>query len=341
VKTGICHEPLGNRNKTKVLAFAFSSLLVALSFSAEAQQPRRVARIGYLDIGTAAGSAELLDAFRKQMTQLDWIEGKHLTIEYRYADGNLDRLSELALELVKLKPDAIVGNTILTSLALKKVTSTIPIVMINSTHPVGGGLIASLGRPGGNVTGNTSFAEDLPGKRLEILKETIPKFTRVGVITGLGGPGGDTQLKAIKEAASALGLKLVETDSASDHEKLLNAFQFVVREHVDGIVTTSGPIIFAQRKNIILLAANYKLPAMYPQKEFAEEGGLMSYGNDFRENYRLAAVYVDKILRGAKPGDLPVERPSKFEFVVNLKAAKEIGLTIPQRVLARADRVIR
>jgi putative ABC transport system substrate-binding protein len=315
-------------------------MLVVFCLPAEAQQPRRVARIGYLNNGTAAGSAELLDAFRKQMMQLNWIEGENLTIEYRYADGNRDRYSELALELVKLKPDAIVGNDGGTALAIKKATSTIPIVMITSTDPVGNGLIASLGRPGGNVTGNTSFAEELSGKRLEILKETIPKFTRVGVIAGTG-PGTDSQLKAIKEAASALGLKAVETGSAVDYEKLLNAFQFVVREHVDGIITTSGPIIFAQRKNIILLAANYRLLAVYPQKEFAEEGGLMSYGNDIRENYRRAAVYVDKILRGAKPGDLPVERPSKFEFVVNLKAAKEIGLTIPERVLVRADKVIR
>jgi putative ABC transport system substrate-binding protein len=312
-------------------------MLVVFYLPAEAQQPRRVARIGYLD---NAGSAEVLDAFRKQMMELDWIEGKNLMIEYRYTDGNLDRLSELALELVRLKPDAIVGNQTASSLAIKKATSTIPIVMITSTDPVGNGLIASLGKPGGNITGNTSFAEELSGKRLEILKETIPKFTRVGVITGTGA-GNDTQLKAIKEAASALGLKLIETASATDHEKLLNAVQSVVREHVDGFITIAGPTIFAQRKSIILLAANYKLPAMYPQKEFVEEGGLMSYGNDFREYYRRAAVYVDKILRGAKPGDLPVERPSKFEFVVNLKAAKEIGLTIPERVLARADRVIR
>jgi putative ABC transport system substrate-binding protein len=325
-----------NRN---IFSVALCVVFLALCVSAEAQQPRRVARIGYLDNRTAAGSAELLDAFRKQMTQLDWIEGKNLTIEYRYADGNRDRLSELALQLVKLKPDAIVGNNTETSLALKKATSTIPIVMISSTDPVGNGLVASLGNPGGNVTGSTGFAEELGGKRLEILKETVPKFTRVGVITVMGA-GRDTQLKAIKDAASVLGLKLMEM-SAKDHETLLNAFQFGLREHLDGIITLSGPIIFAQKKNIVLLAANYKLPAMYPRKEFAEEGGLMSYGDDIRENYRRAAVYVDKILRGAKPGDLPIERPSKFEFVVNLKAAKEIGLTIPQKVLARADRVIR
>ena len=324
-----------------VVSLSIAVLLLTFSSSAEAQQPRRLARIGYLANGTAAESAELLDAFRKQMTQLDWIEGKNLTIEYRYADRNLDRLSELALELVRLKPDAIMGNNTGTTLAIKKASRTIPIVMITSTDPVGNGLIASLGKPGGNVTGNTGFAGELAGKRLEILKETIPKFTRVGVIIGLAGPGSDTELKVIKEAASALGLKPLETGSAIDHEKLLNAFQVALREHVDAIITTSTPTVFAQRKNIILLAANYKLPAMYPQKEFVEEGGLMSYGNEFRENYRRAAVYVDKILRGAKPGDLPVERPSKFEFVVNLKAAKEIGLMISQRVLARADRVIR
>ena len=182
-------------------------MLFVLCSSAEAQQPRRVARIGYLAVGTAAGSAELLDAFRKQMTQLDWIEGKNLTIEYRYADGNLDRLSELALELARLKPDAILGNQTASSLAIKKATSTIPILMISSTDPVGSGLIASLGRPGGNVTGNTGFGGELAGKRLEILNETVPRFTRVGVITG-AGPGSDIQLKAIKDAASALGLKV-------------------------------------------------------------------------------------------------------------------------------------
>jgi putative ABC transport system substrate-binding protein len=328
-------------NYPSVVSVIFGAMFFTLCLSAEGQQPRRVVRIGYLDSSTAAGSAELLDVFRKQMTQLDWIEGKNLTIEYRYADGNVERLSELALELVKLKTDAIVVNNTATASAIKKATSTIPIVMISSTDPVGNGLIASLGRPGGNVTGTTGFPEELSGKRLEILKETVPKFTRVGVIAGQAGPGTDTQLKAIKDATSALGLKLVETGLTRDHEKLLNAFHFVVREHVDGIITMSGPIVFAQRKNIILLAASYKLVAVYPYREFVEDGGLMSYGNEFRENYRRAAVYVDKILRGAKPGDLPVERPSKFEFVVNLKAAKEIGLTIPQRVLARADRVIR
>ena len=314
--------------------------LLALGVIADAQQAGKAARIGYLDSGTAAGSAELLDAFRKRMTQFNWIEGKNLTIEYRYADSNLDRLSELAIELVSLKMDVMVLNNTTTALAVKKATSTIPIVMVSSTNPVENGLIASLAHPGGNVTGHTGFAEELSGKRLETLKETIPKLTRVGVITGLG-LGSDTQLKAMKEAASALGLKLVKIGSASDHEKLLSAFQFAVRERVHGITTISGPAVFTQRKGIILLAANYKLPAMYPQKEFAEEGGLMSYGNDFRENYRLAAVYVDKILRGAKPGDLPVERPTKFEFIINLKAAKQIGLTIPLNVLARADKVIK
>src|SRR6516164_348851 len=199
-----------------IFCFALIFALSVLCSYAEAQQPRRVARIGYLDIGTAADSAELLDVFRKQMTQLDWIEGKNLTIEYRYADGNRDRHSELAFELVRLKPDAIVANNTETTLAIKKATSTIPTVMITSTDPVGYGLIASLGKPGGNVTGNTGFSEELAGKRLEILRETIPKFTRVGVIIVRAGPGVDNQLKAIKDAALALGLKLVETGPASD-----------------------------------------------------------------------------------------------------------------------------
>ena len=317
------------------VAFTLCGLL------AEAQQPGKSTRIGYLDSSTAAGSAELLDAFRKQLIQLSWIEGKNLTIEYRYAEGKLDRLSELAAELVALKVDIIVVSSSSVALAAKKATSTIPIVMAGSTDPVALGLIASLARPAGNITGLTSFADELAGKRLEILKEVLPKSTRFGVIIGTGSQGGELQVTVMKEAASALGLKLLEVGSASDAEKLVNAFQVAVRERVNGILTISAPVIFAQRKSIIVLAANHKLPAIYPQKEFVEDGGLLSYGVDRRDQYGRAAIYVDKIFRGAKPADIPVERPTKFEFFANLRAAKQIGLTIPPNVLVRADKVIR
>jgi putative ABC transport system substrate-binding protein len=276
------------------------------------------------------------------MTQLNWIEGKNLTIEYRYAEGGgATRLAVLAAELVGLKVDVIVASATSTALAAKKATNGIPIVMVSSVDPVGVGLIASLARPGANVTGHAAFTDDLAGKRLEILKEVLPKSTRFGVITGTGGRAGDLQLKVMNEAASALGLKVLEIGSGSDNEKLVNAFQVAVRERVNGIVTISAPVVFAQRNSIVALAANHKLPAIYPEKEFVEVGGLLSYGVDRRDLYRRTAIYVDKILKGAKPADLPIERPTKFEFFGNLKAAKLIGLTIPPQVLARADKVIR
>jgi putative ABC transport system substrate-binding protein len=276
------------------------------------------------------------------MTQFNWIEGKNLTIEYRYGEGKAaTRIAELAVELVGLKPDVILVQGTSGALAAKKATSTIPIVMVNVGDPVERGLTTSLARPGGNITGLTTFSDDLAGKRIEILKEVLPKSTRIGVITGSGGPGGESQVKVMKDSASGLGLKLLEIGAASDPDKLVSAFQTAVREKVQAIITTSGPVIFGQRKSIIVLAANYKLPAIYPQKEFVEDGGLMSYGTDRRESYRRAAVYVDKILRGVKPADLPVERPMKFEFIVNLKTAKQIGLTVPPNVLVRAQKVIR
>ena len=329
----------------EIISFTLAALLVALWVSAEAQQTK-LARIGYLDSGTASGSAELLDDFRKQMTQLNWIEGKNLTIEYRYAEGTrAARLAELATELVRLKVDVILVADTTSAFAAQKATSTIPIVMATGSDPVALGLIVSLSRPGGNITGLAGFADEIAGKRVELFREVLPNSTRVGVINGTLGTGGrggtELQLKGMKEAASALGLKLVEFGSAHDAEKLVNVFQIAVHERVNGIIATSGPVNFGLRKSFIALAANYKLPAIYPQKEFVEDGGLMSYGVDRRERYQRAAIYVDKILKGAKPADLPVERTIKFELHANLKTAKQIGLTIPPNVLARADRVIR
>jgi len=326
-----------------------SSILVAVALLsvgviAEAQQARKATRIAYLDNGTAAGSSELLDGFRKQMTQFDWIEGKNLTIEYRYAEGKgLDQLAELAVELARLKPDVIVVADTSAAVAAKKATNSIPIVMASVGDPVARGLVASLARPGGNITGLASFADELAGKRVEILKEVLPKATRIAVITGTGGGGlgAQLQVKSMKEVASALGLKLVEISAGSDLENLVNAFQVAVRDRVNAIMTLSGAAFFGQRKSIIALAANHKLPAIYAQKEYVEDGGLLSYGVDRREQYRRAAIYVDKILKGTKPADMPVEQPTKFEFFANLNAAKQIGLTFPPNVLVRADRVIK
>ena len=329
--------------KAGVLSILFVVVPLAVAVIAEAQQPpTKTARIGYLDNGTAAGSSELLDGFRKQLTQFGWIEGKNLTIEYRHAEGKgSNRLDEFAAELVGPKVDVIVVDTSGSALAAKKATSTIPIVMVNVGAPVGVGLIGSLARPGGNITGLASSGDELAGKRVEILKEVAPKATRFGVMGGPGGPGVQAQVKMMRESASKLGLKLIELGAIGDAESVLDAFQVAVRERVHAIIPTSGATMFAQRKAIIVLAASHKLPAIYPQKDFVEDGGLLAYGVDRREQYRRAADYVDKVLRGAKPADLPVERPKKFEFVINLKAAKQIGLTIPPNVLARADRVIK
>jgi putative ABC transport system substrate-binding protein len=325
----------------KAIGLLVVGLALASIHLANAQQPEKTTRIGYLDNSTAAGSAELLEAFRKQMTQLGWVEGKNLTIEYGFGQGKgPDRLAELAVELVRLKLDVILVSGTSAALAAKKSTSTIPVV-IAVGDPVEWGLIANLARPGGNITGIATLTPELGGKRLEILKEMIPRSTRVGVLTGGGGRGGELQLKELRAAAVALRLRLEEIGTASDPEKLVNAFQTAVRGRVHAIITTAGPVVFAQRKSIVVLAANHRLPAMYPQKEFVEDGGLMSYGVDFRDIYRRGAIYVDKILKGAKPADLPVERPTRFEFLINLKAAKQIGVTIPPNVLARADKVIK
>ena len=248
------------------------SLLVTTAPRVVAQQAAKAVRIGYLDDGSAAGSAEVLEAFRKQMAQLNWIEGKNLTIEYRYAEGKgPDRRAELAIELVRLKPDVVVVDIVSSALAAKKATSTIPIVMVSVGDPVGRGLITSLARPGGNITGLAGFPEELAGKRVEILKEVLPKSTRIGVITGGVGLGAELQVKTMKEVGSALGLKLEVVGEASDAEKLVKAFQTAARERVNAIVTTSGTVTFGQRKSIIVLAANYKLPAIYPWREFVED----------------------------------------------------------------------
>jgi putative tryptophan/tyrosine transport system substrate-binding protein len=328
--------------RKKFLLFVLTTLFLASVNPTHAQQAGKIFRIGFLDNSTAAGSAVLVDAFRQEMRKLSWIEGKNITIEYRFAEQKDERLPELAADLVRLKIDLIVVTGGPAALAAKGATSTIPIVIAQVGDPVGAGLVASLARPGGNVTGLSSLIE-LNTKRLEILKDAVSKLARVGLflLPLLGGSALELPLKELRAAAVALKLKLEEIETQADAKGLESAFQTAKQKQVNAITMIPTRPFFAERKRIVELAGKYRLPAIYFQKEFVDEGGLMSYGADYDDLYRRAAVYVDKILKGAKPADLPVQQPTKFEFVINLKAAKQIGLTIPVRVLERADRVIK
>jgi len=309
---------------------------------ADAQQAGKVFRIGVLDSSTASGSAVLLNVFRQELLKLGWIEAKNLAIEYRFAEQKSERLPELAAELVRQNVDLIVVTGGTSALAAKSATTTIPVVMANAPDPVGAGLVASLARPGGNVTGFTSLSPELNTKRLELLKDTGPKIVRVGLLRRPGtSRAGELQLQELRPAAVALKLKLEEIETQADAKGLESAFQTATQKRVNAILTISAPQFFAERKRIVELAVKHRLPAIYFQKEFVDEGGLMSYGVDYVDLYKKAAHYVDKILKGAKPADLPVQQPTKFEFVINLKAAKQIGLTMPLRLLERANQVIK
>ena len=326
--------------RKKISLLALCAMLFALCSFADAQQTGKIYRIGYLDTSLASGMAVLLDAFRQELSKLGWTEGKNINIEYRFAEQNNERLAALAAELVRLKVDLIVASGIGPVIAAKKATSTIPIVMPTSGDPVGAGLVASLARPGGNVTGLSALAPELNTKRLEILKDAVPKLSRVGLLIGGGGIAMDLQLKELRPAALALKLQLEEIKT-QNWKGLEAGLQTAQQKQVGAIMTGTGRPIFVERKRIVEVVGRYRLPGIYFQKEFVDEGGLMSYGADFDDQFRKAAHYVDKILKGAKPADLPVQLPTKFEFVINLKAAKQIGLTIPPDVLARANRVMK
>jgi putative ABC transport system substrate-binding protein len=323
-----------------VICLPLTVFLLTVS-SAEAQQPGKIFRIGFLDPSTASGSAVLVDVFRQELRKLGWVEGKNISIEYRFAEQKNDRMRELAAELVRLSVDLIVTTGDGPTLAAKKATTIIPIVMTTSSDPVAQGLVASLARPGGNVTGLSSLAADLNTKRLEILKDAIPKLARVALLQSPGSVTSDLQLKELRPAAVALKLKLEEIDTQPDAKGLESAFKTAKQKQVNAIMTVATRAFFAERKRIVELAGKHRVPAIYFQKEFVDDGGLMSYGVDYDDLYRKAAHYVDKILKGAKPADLPVQQATKFEFIINLKAAKEIGLTIPGRVLERANQVIK
>ncbi len=328
--------------KKKIFCVVLGALLFALCVSAEAQQPEKIFRIGFLDRSTAAGSALLLETFRQELSKLGWIEKKNITFEYRFAEQKTERLPELAAELVRLKVDLIVVSGRGPGLAAKSATTTIPIVMLSFPDPVGEGLVASLARPGGNVTGLSSLNPELSTKRLEILKDVVPKLARVGFLQQPGALGPvDLTLKDLTATALALKLKMTAIETEAGAKGLESAFQTAKQKQVGAILTGGGRSFFAERRRIVELASKYRFPAIYPQDDFVEAGGLMSYGADYDDSYRRAAVYVDKILKGAKPADLPVQQATKFEFIINLKAAKQIGLTIPVRVLERANKVIK
>ena len=320
-----------------VIAFV---LLVAGAV-AQAQQSKKVPRIGFLIGASASSNVARLDAFRQGLRELRYVAGKNIVIEYRYAEGKPDRLPAFAAELVRLKVDVIVTAGSASTRSAKQATVTIPIVMAMDDDPVGNRFVSSLARPGGNITGLSRLAPELSGKRLEILKEVVPKLSRVAVFGTSTNEGNAQALKEIELSARALGVKVQSLDVLSPKD-IETAFQAAVKGRVDAsLMIVSGAIASSQRTEIVALAVKSRLPVMYEFPSYVEAGGLMFYGVDLRDFDRRAATYVDKILKGAKPADLPVEQPTKFEFVINLKTAKQIGLTIPPNVLARADKVIK
>jgi len=328
--------------KSKFLFWLLTTLLLVTASSVHAQRSGKPFRIGILDSSTASGSAMLWDQCRQELKKLGWTEGKDIAFEFRFAEGKNDRLFELASELAGLKVDAIMVSETTPALAAKKATSTIPVVFTNVGDPVTAGLVASLARPGGNLTGLSSLSTQLNTKRLEVLKDAIPKLARVAVLRPAErGAGSALQLEELRPAAEALKIKLEEIETRADAKGLESAFQSAKQLQVGAIMTTAHRTFFAERNRIVDLAGKFQLPAIYFQREFVDFGGLMSYGVDYTDLFRKAAHYVDKILKGTRPADLPVQQATKFEFIINLKAAKQIGLTMPLRLLERANRVIK
>ncbi|MBI2531813.1 MAG: ABC transporter substrate-binding protein [Deltaproteobacteria bacterium] len=326
--------------RKKIFCLALGAMLSALSFSVAAQQTGKIPRIGYLSSLSASSDSSRNDAFRQGLKELGYIEEKNVAIEYEFAQGKLDRLPDLAGELVRLKVDVIVVGGSTATRAAKNATKLIPIVMINVTDPVVLGFVVSLARPGGNLTGLSNLAPELGGKRLELLKEIVPQLSRVAVLGDPNSPAYGPQLNELKLAARALGLQLQPAEVRGPGD-LESAFSAMIKARAGALMGLQQPTIDILRERIIDLAGKNRLPAMYPNRENVEAGGLISYAADISTMFRRAATYVDKILKGTKPADLPVEQPMKFELVINLKAAKQIGLTIPQWTLMKADKVIR
>jgi putative ABC transport system substrate-binding protein len=326
----------------KIFSLALGAMLLALSVPVEAQQIEKIPRIGFLFEGDPSESSARIEAFRQGLRELGYVEGKNIVIEQRSSGEKSDSLPKLAAELVGLKVAAIVTMGTSPTQAAKNATGTIPIVMTFVSDPVGFGFVASLARPGGNITGLTNLGPELSGKRLELLKEVLPQTSRVTILLSPGNPIHTFLLKEMQVPAAALGLKLLSLELRGRSLKQVEeAFGTLKNSHPDALMVLPPPSTSLAMKRIVELAVKNRLPTTYHWKEYVEAGGLMYYGANLPDMYRRAATYVDKILKGAKPADLPVEQPTKFELVINLKAAKQIGLTIPPNMLVRADKVIK
>ena len=323
-----------------VLYCALCTLLFAQCASVQAQQTAKVPQIGLLTGISSPAMSTREEAFRQGMRQLGYVDGKGIIIEPRYADGQTDRLDQLAVELTRLMADVIVTGGSQATRATRKATTTIPIVMANDNDPVGDGFVANLARPGGNITGVTNVVPDISGKQLELLKETIPRLSRLAVIGDATVPNTAQLIVEARRAAGAIGVQIVhlEVRTIKDAETV---FREASLARADAALVLPGAVLGAKRNHVAALAVKSRLPAIYPRAEYVDDGGLMTYSANNLELFRRAATYVDKILKGAKPSELPVEQAKKFELIINLKTAKQIGLTIPQTVLSRADRVIR
>jgi ABC-type uncharacterized transport system substrate-binding protein len=326
--------------KAGLSSILIAVVLLAVGLSAEAQQPTKVPRIGFLSGQSLSTISTRIEAFRQGLRELGYVEGKNIVIELRYAEGKLDRLPALAAELVRLKVDVIVTSGLGSTRPANEATNTIPIVMTQDPDPVGNGFVASLARPGRNITGLSTLSPELSGKRLELLKEIVPKLSRVAVLGTSTNASAAQELRETELAAGALAVKVQYLDVRGPKD-IEAAFRAAGKERADAVIVLGGPVLASQRTQIVDLVVQSRLPAIYQNRRIVEVGGLMSYGVNYTDLDRRAATYVDKILKGAKPADLPVEQPTKFELVINLKTAKQIGLTIPPNVLARADKVIK
>jgi putative ABC transport system substrate-binding protein len=327
-------------NQAKIVSLAFSAVLLVVSFLDAALQPAKVPRIGHLAITSRSTNPTRDEAFRQGLRELGYVEGKNILIEWRYAEGNPDRLPGLVAELVLLKVDVIVSGGSTATHAAKQATSTIPIIMSQDNDPVGNGFVASLAQPGGNITGLATLRSELSGKRLELLREIVPKLSRVAILGTSTNPGNARSVQETEVAARALDVKL-QYLNVLDPKDIESVFGAAINGRADAVLVLASPVLNSRRTRVVELAAKNHLPAIYDRRDFGEVGGLLTYGVSVTDLDHRAATYVDKILKGAKPADLPVEQPTKLEFIINLKAAKQIGLTIPPNVLTRADRVIK
>jgi len=329
-----------NRRLFVFVCLLLTGFLLAASL-AQAQQADKIPRIGFLVAGSPSADAAWIEAFQQGLRELGYVEGQSIVIEYRYAKGKTDRFPDLVTELEQLKVDVIVAGGATATRAAKKVATLVPLVMANVTDPVAVGLVASLARPGGNITGISNLAPELGGKRLDLLKEIVPQLARVAVLGDPSSPSHAPGWRETESAARSLGIQVQSLEVRAPNPDFAGAFSAISGYRADALLTLSQPLIRVYRQQIVDFTAKRRMPAIFHTREFMEAGGLMSYAPDVPAMFRRAAYFVDKILKGAKPADLPVEQPTKFEFIINLKTAKQIGLRIPPNVLTRADRVIR